>query len=146
MNKILALCFLLLSGCAAQYEVYEPVSTLPHVYNQDQISRYLLTQYKNVGNEQARIIYYRDNTYLSDEIAATGSHNTVAVNGLQLVVNCVVKECNRVVLAHNHPGQHWARASGIDLDNADKFAVMMQQANITADYVIVGTSDVNWVN
>lgn len=143
--KFVFLLLSILSGCAANYEHYDPVSALPLSYNQDLISRYLLTHYKNVGNEQARVIYYRDNIYLSDEIAATGSHNTVAANGLQIVVNCVTKKCNHVVLAHNHPGQYWGRASGIDLDNADKFQVIMQQANITASYVILGDSDANWL-
>jgi DNA repair protein RadC len=142
----LALCFLILTGCSAQYEVYEPVSALPATFNQDQISRFLLTQYKNVGNEQARVIYFRDDKYLSDEIAATGSHNSVVANGLQIVVNCATKKCNHVVLAHNHPGQFFASASGVDLDNADKFEVMMKQANIMANYVIVADSDVNWLN
>jgi DNA repair protein RadC len=144
-NKLSSLCCLILSGCAAQYEVYEPVSVLPPVYNQDQISRYLLTHYKGVGNEQARVIYFRDNTYLSDEIAATGSHNTVAANGLQIVINCTIKHCNRVVLAHNHPDQYWARASGIDLENSDKFQAMMNQAQIKPSYVILGEADANWV-
>jgi DNA repair protein RadC len=136
--------FFLIAGCAAQYEIYEPVSALPPVYNQDSINRYLLTHYQGLGNEQARVIYFRDDKYLFDEISNGGTNN-VAVNGLQIVINCAVKKCNRVILAHNHPGEYFGRASGIDLDNADKFKDMMKQANITPSYVILGNSDANWL-
>jgi DNA repair protein RadC len=144
-GPVYKLLLLLLAGCAAQYGSYQPVTTLPAGFNKEIINRYLLTQYKNVPNEQARAIYYRDDKYLGDEIVAEGSDHGVTANGLQIVINCSVKQCNQVILAHNHPGQYFARASGTDMDNADKFDEMMAQAKVTAAYVIVGEHDINWL-
>jgi DNA repair protein RadC len=139
------LIFLLLVGCAAQYETYKPVSSLPAGFNKEIINRYLLTQFKGVPNEQFRAIYYKDDQYLAEEIIANGGIDTVSANGLKVVIRCTTLACNQVILAHNHPGQYFARASGIDLDNADKFDAMMAQTNVTAAFVIVGDSDVNWI-
>jgi DNA repair protein RadC len=143
MIKLLIL--FLLAGCSAQYDSYQPASKLPAGFDKEAINRYLLTQYKNVPNEQVRVIYYRDDKYLSDEIVANGSYTGAVANGLQIVTNCAAIQCNQVVLAHNHPGEYFASASGIDYDNADKFDDMMAQAKITAAYVVVGTSEVNWI-
>lgn len=144
MKKLLLLS-LFLTGCAAQYEKYQTVNTLPPIFDQDQISRYLLTQYKGALNEQARVIYYRDNKYISDEVVGNGGVANVATNGLKIVIDCTIKKCNRVVLAHNHPGQYFASPSSTDLDSNDKFNEMMKQANIIGSYVITADSDVNWV-
>jgi DNA repair protein RadC len=139
------LILFLLAGCAAQYESYQPVTSLPAGFNKETVNHYLLTQYKNVLNEQFRAIYYRDDRYLGDEIIAEGSRTDVATNGLKVVINCTLLKCNQVILAHNHPDEYFAKPSGIDLDNADKFDAMMAQAKVTAAYVIVGNSDVNWI-
>jgi DNA repair protein RadC len=104
----------------------------------------LLTKYKGQANEQARIIYYQDDKYLLDEVVQ-GGVNKVATNGLQIVVNCTIKKCNHVVLAHNHPGQYFGKASHIDLENADKFKEMMSQASIKSSYLVIGNSDANWL-
>jgi DNA repair protein RadC len=144
--KFIFLLLLILSGCAAQYEKYAPVASLPPAFNKEIINRFLLTQYKYVLNEQSRALYYRDNLYISDEIIAEGSSATVTANGLKIVINCILKKCNQVIIAHNHPGQYWGRASAPDLDNSEKFKAMMQQANIRGFYVITGDSDVNWID
>ncbi len=137
---------LLLTSCAlgSKYETYTPLATLPTQFNTESTDRYLLTQYKGVLNEQARVIYCENNLYLMDEVVS-GSINNVSVNGLQIVINCTIKKCNKVILAHNHPGQYWARPSNIDLDNADKFKEMMNQADIQAHYMIIGEHDANWI-
>jgi DNA repair protein RadC len=139
------LILFLLASCAAQYDTYKPVTTLPARFNKETVNHYLLTQYKNVPNEQARAIYYRDDRYLADEIVAEGSRTDVVTNGLKVVIDCAVLKCNQVILVHNHPGEYFAKPSGIDLDNADKFDAMMAQTHVTAAYVIVGNSDVNWI-
>jgi DNA repair protein RadC len=139
------LILLLLAGCAAQYDTFKPVNTLPAGFNKETVNHYLLTQYKNVLNEQSRAIYYRDDRYLADEIVAEGSRTDVATNGLKVAIDCAVLKCNQVILAHNHPGEYFAKPSGIDLDNADKFDAMMAQTHVTAAYVVVGNNDVNWV-
>jgi ABC-type sugar transport system substrate-binding protein len=132
--KFIFLLLLILSGCAAQYEKYAPVASLPPAFNKEIINRFLLTQYKYVLNEQSRALYYRDNLYISDEIIAEGSSATVTANGLKIVINCILKKCNQVIIAHP------------DLDNSEKFKAMMQQANIRGFYVITGDSDVNWID
>jgi DNA repair protein RadC len=139
------LIILLLAGCSAQYDSYQPASTLPAGFNKEAINRYLLTQYKNVPNEQSRAIYYRDDRYLADEIVAEGSRTDVATNGLKVTIDCAILKCNQVILAHNHPDEYFAKPSGIDLDNADKFDAMMAQTHVTAAYVIVGEHDANWI-
>ena len=139
------LVLFLLASCTAQYDTYKPVTTLPARFNKETVNYYLLTQYKNFLNEQSRAIYYRDDRYLGDEVVAEGSRTDVATNGLKIVIDCAVLKCNQVILAHNHPREYFAKPSGIDLDNADKFDAMMAQTHVTAAYVVVGTSDVNWI-
>jgi hypothetical protein len=70
--------FLVLAGCSAQYDTFQPVTSLPAGFNKETINHYLLTQYENVLNEQSRAIYYRDDKYLGDEIVAEGSSTGVA--------------------------------------------------------------------
>jgi DNA repair protein RadC len=141
--KILIL-FLLLTGCAAQYETYKPVISPPITYDVDTINRYLLTLFKGAQNEEAVVLYYGDKGYVTDEVV-NGGMNSVAVNGLHIAIRCAEAKCTKVILAHNHPGQYFGSASGIDLENADKFKDMMSQANIQASYVILGDADANWL-
>lgn len=138
---------LLFIGCATRYDTYTASNRLPKHYNEDAINRYLLTKYKGFEFEQMRVIYYQDDRYLMDEVIANGSNNRVEVNGLEIIVHCVVNKCNRVILAHNHPGQYFAHPSVVDLDNTDKFKALMKQANITAiAQIIIGEHDANWLN
>jgi DNA repair protein RadC len=145
MMPIILMLGLILAGCTAQYDTFKPVSTLPARFNKETVNHYLLTQYKNVLNEQSRAIYYRDDKYLGDEIVAEGSRTGVVTNGLKVAIDCAILKCNQVILAHNHPGEYFAKPSGIDLENADKFDAMMAQAKVTAAYVVVGNNDVTWV-
>jgi DNA repair protein RadC len=135
---------LLLTGCTAQYATYKPVIGPPGTYDVDTINRFLLTLFKGAQNEEAVVLYYGDSGYITDEVV-NGGMNSVVVNGLQIVVRCAEEECTKVILAHNHPGQYFAKASSIDLDNADKFKDMMSQAKIQASYVILGDADANWL-
>jgi DNA repair protein RadC len=145
LYRIVFLLSLLVVGCSSQYDKYEEIVTLPSTFNKDTINRYLLTTYKNVCNEQIHIIYYKNNRSISDEVAASGTKISVTTNGLQIIADCTLKKCDHIVFAHNHPGQYWAKASSIDLDGADKLKEMMEKANITPMYVIIGEADANWL-
>jgi len=93
------------------------------------------------GIEQMHATYSKNGQVLKTELVATGTHDSVSVNALSLVVQCTLLKCNHITLSHNHPGATYAHASQVDLDNAYKFNELMKQANITTDFVIVAAND-----
>jgi DNA repair protein RadC len=142
MNILLVL--LLLTGCTANYHEYQPLAVLPVNYNQDEINRYLLTQYSNLTIEQSRILYYLSSHLLREDII-NGSRNRVVIDGLEIMVECFKIGCDKIVLAHNHPSQYWAHPSPIDLVGYNRFIEMTNNSNILGEYVIISNADTNWI-
>ena len=144
---LLPLVFIGLTNCAAQYDRYDTVTALPKNYNQDIINRYLLTKYNGLPFEQMRAIYYFNDKYLMDEVLASGGSDRVGANGLEIVIHCVTYKCNKLILAHNHPGQYFAHPSNIDIFNTEKLRDMLAQANISLiAQIIIGEHDANWLD
>lgn len=142
--KILVTLVLFLVGCAANYDVYKPLASLPTTYNQDEISRYLLTQYALLNIEQVKFLYYKSGRIL-EEVKVNGGESRVDINLIEMVVKCSQLGCDKVIMAHNHPNQYWARPSPSDLDSADKLQDMSKQIGVVPHFIITGDADVNWL-
>jgi DNA repair protein RadC len=144
--RISWLFFLLLIGCTnAKYATYTPLESVPVQFSNESINRYLLTQFSGLDTERFIILYYKDDAYVMYSNTKGATHN-VEVNALSIIANCVAKQCDTVVLAHNHPGQYFAKPSDTDLESAKKFKSILNQAKIpNTAFVTVGDHDVYWI-
>jgi len=140
------LVFVLLTGCVnAKYEHYVEVNKLPAVFNENEIDRYLLTQYKNVDREQVRLIYYKDEVYIADELAVEGARYKVSIKILDLIANCAIRGCNRIIHAHNHVGQFFAKPSSGDVDTDALVKERLSFTDIKINLVVVADHDTYWI-
>lgn len=146
--RLIASCswlLLVLIGCTNKYDQFKEVNRLPEMFDESSIDRYLLTQYKTVDLEQIRIIYYKNDLYLSDEMVIEGSRQEVSMPILDIIARCSIRNCNQIVYAHNHVGQYFAKPSTADLDTTDLLKERLAIANIKLNMVVVADHDTYWI-
>lgn len=133
-------------GCTnIKYDKYTELDTLPYKFDESSIDQYLLTKYKTADIEQIRIIYYKNDSYLSDEMVIEGSRREVSMPILDIIARCSIRNCDQIVYAHNHVGQYFAKPSTTDLDTTDLLKERLAIVNIKLNMVVVADHGTYWI-
>jgi DNA repair protein RadC len=146
MYKLLISSILLCSGCASsKYDNYTELHTLPNKFDEVSIDRYLLTKYKPLDLEQIRVIYFKDDLLIQESVSE-GARYRAIIPVLDIIKQCALLKCNRVLFVHNHVACYFAHPSETDFDTTvmlkERFAKI---GMILIAHVVVADHDTYWI-
>lgn len=147
MKKLfLVLIVLLLTAC--DYHKYSEDKTVsaPTTLNEEQIDRHLMKEIGSLPYEQLVVAFFNNNEVIDIGSVNNGNQGEVQISFNDIFHECMVRKCNGIIIAHNHPDKPFAHPSQADTQISVRFKEVLKKHNINLiNSIIVTKYDTTWI-